>query len=135
MKKGSVSFEDKFYEIDGIQDLELFYKWVVSIQERFIKNTAIDDVKFDTLEDALSRTCILEAKSAVHLCVEELHPLTNQLTVKDLEKFTNRAVRRELEEKYKTDEDLKKYLSKNSSKWPNASLQRGHLSDWNTHLL
>lgn len=110
LKKGSVSFEDKFYEIDGTENPELFCKWVITIQERFFKGTKVKDINFDVLEDALSRACVHEAKSVVHRCAEELHPATVELKVKDLEKFTNRAVRRELEENYKTDEDLKKDL-------------------------
>ena len=114
MKKSSESFDNKFYLINGMEDLELYCKWVNTIYKRLIKNKAINDVKFDTIEDALLCTCILEAKTAVHLCVEKLHPLTNKRTVKDLEKFTNRAVLCELEEKYKTDADLEKDLPKTS---------------------
>jgi hypothetical protein len=114
LKKGSVSFEEKFYEIDGTEDPELFCKWLITIQERFFKKTDIKDVNFDVLEDALSRACVREAKSVVHRCVEELHPSTNEITVKDLEKFTHRSVRRELENKYKTDDGLKKDLSDKS---------------------
>jgi hypothetical protein len=97
VKKGQVLFEDEYNILQGNENPELYCKWVVFFEERFIKDqNDYSEVDWDAFERTLMQIVAGEAKEVVKATWSQLHPKKVDYKLATLKLFTNGYVKKEL---------------------------------------